>query len=210
MKVPTSNVIKNMIITLGVIVATIAPFVHIFFPKTPHNIIELEQRHENKEVTTVGYETELVRLKQKNKEKFFGFSSIRAFLIGIGKPTTMLLFSIFLIICIPHIQHKDLKKTAKIGGVIILSISLYFFFYAFIPKKDFPKGTYFIAIIILSILSSVFATSFIIYKHSLTIYVENIKKLNRFIFKDVRDKYVKDSDDDDYFDDSSKTLESLR
>lgn len=82
------------LITLGAIFGSIAPFVHIVFPKVSSEIKSLNVRYD--EGTISKSEFTIARKLLKEKYSVFGFSNMRRFVYAIGMPIALLFCAIIL------------------------------------------------------------------------------------------------------------------
>lgn len=133
----------------------------------------------------------------KEKNKFFGFQNYQQFLGEFGWAFGLLLISLYMIL-------KDLSRNSKttiyemlINGSV-LTISLFFIFWALGPKQDFPKLTYVISSIFISILSCVGLYFLVKHKNlAVTRLKLSLRKVFDFIIIDAP-SYVDETKQKDY------------
>ncbi len=143
-----------------------------------------------------------IELKKKleneiDKNRVFGFRSLRVFLIGFGIRLPYLLFSTAILFFYKY-SYRKLKRNyyLKISIILLYNISFLISFYMIIwfliPRKDFSLQFYHLLIIIISILSTIFSIYLIksMYR-SFNKSKNNIQKLIRFILSN-RKEYILD------------------
>lgn len=198
--------LKIFVFVLGAVFACAAPFTHIIYPKLHENFSKYDNLLEKGEISNNEY-TVLVE-KLEFEEKIFGFDNKRKFWFAIGKPISMLYFSLVFLYLSQFIKVKsDLEKAVKLIVVLYLFISLYFIIWTFWHRKDFPKHLYYIGIGV----GSVFGT--LISKFLLTprqIMIKNVHSLLRFIVIDIKNKYISNKDKSDFVNDYTTEIEKLK
>lgn len=181
-----------LILFMGAILACSAPFIHIFYPNTKNvRLEEVKKKYKEKELTREQY------IEQRIAVTYFGYQNMRKFWYSIGKPLSMVYFSFLLMYSSFYINEKQLKKAIQLGSFMAALVSTYFIIWAFWYRADFEEHLYFIAIGIISILST--ATSFRIIKQRNSI-LDKIRILtNHIVFKgkkhvpqENKKEYVKD------------------
>ncbi|TPN82755.1 hypothetical protein [Aquimarina algicola] len=86
--------------------------------------------------------------------KVFGFNNMRAFLFAIGFPLTLFILSIFGAFLANLLELKPYKRVVKLASITFTSVAVYFIVWTFWYRNDFNIYLYYIAICIVSILSS--------------------------------------------------------
>ena len=186
-----------------------APFIHILLDKKSPQFDLLDAQLESKELTQANYEAAVEQLKES--EKYFGFTNKRKFWYAIGKPIAMTYVSFMLLFLSGYVNDPKVSGIANISGVLFFSISMYFVVWTFWDRQDFPATAYFVSIGVISIASTFLALKYL--KHQTMIYeylIENIRKLTGFIQRDVRTKYVNESDRKEYTKDVVNVVKSLK
>lgn len=186
-----------------------APFIHILLDKKSPQFAVLDAQLESKELNQVDYESAVEQLKEF--EKYFGFTNKRKFWYAIGKPIAMTYVSFMLLFLSGYVNDPKVSGIANISGVLFFSISMYFVVWTFWDRQDFPATAYFVSIGVISIVSTFLALKYL--KHQSMIYeylIDNIKKLTGFIQRDVKTKYVNESDRKEYTKDVVNVVKSLK
>ena len=186
-----------------------APFIHILLDKKSPQFDLLDAQLESKELTQANYEAAVEQLKES--EKYFGFTNKRKFWYAIGKPIAMTYVSFMLLFLSGYVNDPKVSGIANISGILFFSISMYFVVWTFWDRQDFPATAYFVSIGVISIASTFLALKYL--KHQTMIYeylIENIRKLTGFIQRDVRTKYVNESDRKEYTKDVVNVVKSLK
>lgn len=117
------NFIINIIISIGVILAAIAPFLHIIPSK-------------------------------ESTDKVFGFNNLRSFLYALGLPVSLLTISIFVAFLSNLLELRPYKEVIKVASWIFISVSMYFIVWTFWYREDFNVYLYYLAIILISVLTA--------------------------------------------------------
>jgi len=197
--------LKYVIIALGVVLAGTAPFVHKFFPRyTPEQIV-LEQHAESAEITYKEYKEAKKELRKYN----FGFINNRNLLNELGLPLTMLLIALVFLSSIVHINHRKTRITLTISAGLLLTIAFYYIIWVFFPRGDLPKPVYYIAIVTGAITATILS-HFFITQNKVLVYIDNLRKLTRFIVVDVEEKYVSENDKEEYIEDIVTVTNTLK
>ncbi len=196
--------LKYVIIALGVVLAGTAPFVHMLFPKySPEQTIVIEKT-KNGEITHEEYEI----IKKEWRKSHFGFKTTRNLLNALGFPTSVLIISLIFLSSIVHINHKETRITLIVSASLLLAIAFYFIIWVFFPRGDLPKPAYYVALATGAITSTVISYFFIA-QNKVLVYIDNFRKLTRFIYV-VKDKYVPEDAKDEYVEDIIKVTDTLK
>ncbi|MEM7485843.1 MAG: hypothetical protein AAF348_11605 [Bacteroidota bacterium] len=178
----TGATVKKTIVTalliIGAVAGAVAPFVHILYPKTAKEKIQLEEDFESGAVDLDTYKVKKAELKAKYR--FAGFTNQRRFMFAIGLPVSLFFCSLFLLMSSKRIEQREFKKGMAIGGTLFQFTSIYFIvwtIWAYKTSEDFPKYMYYLSIILIATLSTV-STRLII---------------NGFFYELLRLRKVKDS-----------------
>ncbi|WP_146052815.1 hypothetical protein [Aquimarina sp. I32.4] len=145
----------------------------------------------------------------KNSYKVFGFTNIRKFWYAAGRSICMFFFSFILMYVTFFINEKEVKRIATVCAFLFMGISTYFIIWSFWWRQDFPKLAYFIAIGVVSLLSTIMSYFILGHSNKILIYLSNIHKLTDFLISDVREKYVDKKKNKDYTIDVVDVLDSL-
>ncbi len=202
----TDNKLKTLfiVIIVGAILSSAAPFLHMLFPIHSTEIVQLKKLYEQNLVDEQTYTNQLNILKQK--QAFVGFPNFRTFLYNIGKPITLLYFSLLLIGIYPFITEIYIRKAAKFSSTILGFVSFYFTIWVFWYRGDLPKFTYYTAIGVIAILSTFLAIALINHRKNLLL---KIQQLIEFIVVDTRNKYIPKEKETAYVEDVFHTLDKV-
>ncbi len=170
------------LIILGAVLGSIAPFVHILYPKTATEVIELNKNYDNGKITKEEYI--LNKKKLKEKYSFFGFTNKRRFLFAIGLPIALFCCSLILIYVSKFIPDKIAKRASIITGISFQFTSIYFVIWTLwaytYKEQDFSISLYYLTIVFSSILMTIAIFQF---QKSLSNYNFKIRELISFIAK---------------------------
>jgi len=195
---------KFLLIVIGAVLACSAPFVHMLVPKNSEQIVGLEKKYEQNEVSESYYELQLAVLKED--QKLFGYRSPRTFLYAIGTPITMLFFAL-LVLSITHLIGEQVIRLAiYFSTLCLLFIAVYHIVWIFWPRNDFPKNLYHLSIALMSLFAILIARLLMKYRLSLQ---SRIEKLIHFISIDAYFKYVKKRDKPEYIKDSYDVYDDI-
>ena len=169
------------LIIIGAVLGSIAPFVHIAFPKVNQEVKVLNTNFKNATISEKEFRTQKELLYKKYQ--VFGFSNIRRFAYAIGMPIAILFCSLLFF----AISQFIFDQTAILGTLVAASIflftSLYFILWTIWPydsnRNDFSEGTYYIVMTLVSISVTVTCFLFIISKSN---YDLKIKELVHLVF----------------------------
>ncbi|WP_438712308.1 hypothetical protein ACSTS3_07970 [Aquimarina muelleri] len=193
------------------IFAFIAPFLHILYPKIDPNLVQeksiLSSKLDSKIISKEQYDICLE--EAQDKYKVFGFKNMRVFWNIAGRNICMLIFSFILMYISFFITEREIKNIALICSFLFMGISAYFVVWTFWWESDFPKNTYYAAMIIISLVSTTTTYFLIGHFNKILKYLSNIHKLTDFIVKDVSAKYIDESQNKDYTIDVVNVIDSL-
>ncbi|WP_378177866.1 hypothetical protein [Aquimarina sp. SS2-1] len=182
MKTRTTGGIKILfvIIVIGAILGSTAPFIHILYPKTTPDVIALNKSYDEGKISKDLY---LIQKKElKEKYKVFGFTNKRRFLFAIGLPIALFVCSFILLYLSRFISEKSAKKGSIIAGITFQFTSIYFVAWVLWPytyeERDFSKSAYYLVIVLSSILITITLFQF---QKSLSNYNTKIRELIHFI-----------------------------
>ncbi len=118
---------------------------------------------EEKELLIV-YKVGLKEVVDKNR--VFGWKTLKKFLIGFGVRIPYLFFTFIFIYLIKIIntQDKHLKRAFIFAQIALFTISFYLIIWSFWDKQDFPKGYYYTTALFLGFISSIATVSFLKYR----------------------------------------------
>ncbi len=175
----TKKKILLFLIIIGAVFGSIAPFVHIAFPKVNQEVKVLNTNFKNATISEEEFRTQKQLLY--TKYQVFGFSNMRRFTYAIGMPIAILFCSLLFF----AISQFIFDQTAILGTLIAASIflftSLYFILWTIWPydsnKNDFSEGTYYIVMILVSISVTVTCFLFIISKSNYDLKIKELIKL---------------------------------
>ncbi len=193
----------SIIIVLGAILAGTAPFIHMFFPKESTEIINLKKSYKQDQINKETYSIQLKALKEK--QKFIGFPNQRTFWYNMGKPITLLYFSLLLMGIYPFIGEEYLRKAIQFSAVILGFVSFYFITWVLWDRNDFPKTAYYMAMGIIAVLSTFLAIFLINHRKSL---LSKIRLLTSFIVLKGK-SHVPEENKKAYVKDYLKTFKKL-
>jgi len=166
---------------------------HMFFPKNSKEIVNLKKSYKQDQISKETYTDQLKILKEK--QKFIGFPNQRTFWYNMGKPITLLYFSLLLIGIYPFLSDKYLRRAVKFSAIIMGFVSFFFIIWVLWDRNDLPKTAYYIAMGIIAILSTFLAISLINHRNSL---LARIRLLTSFIV--LKGKlYVSKKNEEAYF-----------
>jgi len=141
---------------LGATAGAIAPFVHIIYPKTAPEKLQLEVDFENGSISVDDYRAKKVELKEKYK--FLGFTNQRRFMFAVGLPVSLFVASLFLLFSAKHITQRNFRTGFMVAGTFFEFTALYFIvwtIWAYKTGGDFPRYMYYLSIVIISVLSTI-------------------------------------------------------
>ncbi len=167
-------------IILGAVLGSIAPFLHIFYPKTTVEVLELNKRYDEGKISKQEY---LVNKKVlKEKYKVFGFTNKRRFLFAIGLPIALFCCSFILIYISRYINDRNARRATISSGLLFQFTSIYFIAWVLWPytyeERDFSRSAYYTVIVFSSILMTLTIFQF---QKSLSSYNAKIRELVSFI-----------------------------
>ena len=169
-----------MMIVLGAVLGSVAPFVHILYPKTATEVVELNKQYDEGKILKQEYLTHKKFLKEKYK--VFGFTNKRRFLFAIGLPIALFCCSFILIYISRYINEEKARRATINSGLLFQFTSIYFIAWVLWPytyeERDFSKSAYYIVIIFSSILMTITIFQF---QKSLSNYNAKIRELISFI-----------------------------
>jgi hypothetical protein len=142
---------------------------------------------------------------KKSELTYFGYTNKRKFWYAIGKPISMLYFSLMLLYSSFFISENVLKSTLKKISILGVSISFYFIVWAFWYRGDFPIHLYYIAIGAVSIFSTVVSYFVIKSRNSM---IQKIRILTNHIVLRGK-KHVADENKKGYILDYMKTFKKI-
>jgi len=198
------NKITFLILFLGAVLASTAPFLHMIYPKTPKQLVVLEETFSKGNISEKEYKLQRENLKEEIK--LFGFRSARHFWFAIGRSITIFYLGIYLMFCTPFINEPSLQKITRLISFLTTGIGLYFMIWAFWPRGDFHKNLYYISMIIVSVFGTFVAYWLTNFRLELK---RKIGTLIRFIAVDAYHKYVKKEDRDEYLQDSYSVYDEI-
>ncbi|WP_160111982.1 hypothetical protein [Aquimarina sp. AU58] len=169
-----------IMIILGAVLGSIAPFLHIFYPKTTVEVLELNKRYDEGKISKQEY---LVNKKVlKEKYKVFGFTNKRRFLFAIGLPIALFCCSFILIYISRYINDRNARRATISSGLLFQFTSIYFIAWVLWPytyeERDFSRSAYYTVIVFSSILMTLTIFQF---QKSLSSYNAKIRELVSFI-----------------------------
>ncbi len=156
LKIPVTEGIKIIffIIVMGAILGSVAPFIHIFYPKTAHEVLVLNIKYEEGKITKAKYLEDKKVLKKKYET--FGFSTKRRFLFAIGLPLALFCCSMILLYVSQFITNSPVKRGSIFAGLSFQFTAIYFIVWTLwaytYEEKDFSKSAYYSIIVLSSIL----------------------------------------------------------
>ena len=146
-----------VVVLIGAILGSVAPFVHVFFPVKAQEKIILENKYEKGEITAEFYQKQSDLLWEKYQ--FIGFTNFRRFLYAIGLPIALFVCSFLLMFITRFSNDLFIKKGGLIASISFQFTALFFILwtvYPFEPEKhDFSQKTYYNSLIISSVLLSI-------------------------------------------------------
>ena len=156
---------KNILLfalVLGATAGAVAPFVHIMYPKTAPEKLQLEIDFEKGDIGIDEYRVKKSELKEKYK--FLGFTNKRRFMFAIGLPISLFVSSLFLLFSARRINEKKIKKGFAVAGSLFEFTSMYFIvwtIWAYKTGSDFPRYMYYLSIVAIAF-STVIATRILV------------------------------------------------
>lgn len=174
LKTQTTGVIKNKKITLLLILIGVltligdsAPYIHKAFPKKAKEIIALEQKFDNREISKETY----IQKRQLLKEKYsvFGFSNMRRFLFAIGVALAVFCVASLFFISLITYDNRIIKKAFLFSAISFLLNGLYYIIWVFWDNNELPDWLYHFFILCIAILLT--AVFYFFYK-----YITNTRK----------------------------------
>ncbi len=195
-----------IILIIGAVFACTAPFIHIFYPVKHANFEVYENQLQNNIISQADYDLKIEKLEKE--ESFVGFSNIRKFWYAIGKPITMLYFSLLLIYIEPFIMlDKHIKLLVRIAAALFVFISIYFITWTLWYRQDFPKTLYYLMIGLVSLMGSSLSILISNYNRKRQ---KNLHSLMNFIVIDVKKKYISAEDKKKFVEDYINEIEKLQ
>ncbi|WP_024773068.1 hypothetical protein [Aquimarina macrocephali] len=169
-----------IIIVLGAVLGSIAPFSHIVYPKTALEKVTLLEKFDKGEISLEYYKEQKDILWEKYQ--FLGFKNFRRFLFAIGLPIGLFCCSLILIYISKFISDRTAKRASVLAGISFQFTSIYFIIWTLwaytYEEKDFSKSTYYLVIILSSVLITIAIFQF---QKSLSSYNAKIRELISFI-----------------------------
>ncbi|CAL2108221.1 conserved membrane hypothetical protein [Tenacibaculum sp. 190524A02b] len=137
------------ILFIGAVLACSAPFVHMIYPnKTNTELSLVKKQYKEGKLSRGEY------IQKKKEVTYFGYQNKRKLWYSIGKPISMLYFSLLLMYSSFYVTEKQFKISFKFGAITGVLVSFYFIIWAFWYRADFPESLYYIAIGVVSALST--------------------------------------------------------
>lgn len=145
-----------IIIVIGAVLGSAAPFVHIIYPKKAQEKTILQEKFDNGKISREDYKEQKEILWEKYQ--FLGFTNFRRFSYAIGLPIALFICSFSLMFFSRFISDAFIKKGSFIVSLSFQFTALYFILwtiYPFDPEKyDFHISTYYKFLILCSTLLS--------------------------------------------------------
>lgn len=177
--------IALLLLILGATAGAVAPFVHILYPKTAPEKIQLEKDFENGVVDVEYYRAKKVELKEKYL--FLGFTNKRRFLFAVGLPISLFVASLFILMASKKISEKKIRIGFTIAGSLFEFTSLYFIVWtvwAYKTGADYPRYVYYLTIILVSVFTTI-ASRFLING-----WMEEMANIKRIFKEDIVEFFV--------------------
>lgn len=148
---------------------------------------------------------------EKDKDKVFGFRTMKVFFANLGMPLVSFLLGFLLLILYNKEVDFFLKKVIFAFGFIGTMSGLFYVIWVFYPEGDLPLNTYLFMQFFFSIIGAFIA--FLVGKYFFNILQINLKikiqNLLSFITKDIKRKYISSQDRQQYISDYLGEIEKL-
>lgn len=140
------------------------------------------------------------------QERVFGWKTWRVFLIGFGIRIVYLFFSIIITLLVVFFirpEKGNLKNALTTLQVFCYAISIYEITWVFWPSQDYPIETYWVAMLLGSVILSMALVSFLMWYRfkierlqdiakNLIRFTYNIETVGRYIIPEKRKKYKRE------------------
>lgn len=113
---------------------------------------------------------------KESEVEVFGFYNARMFFYAIGLPLTLFIASLFLSFTSNFIKVPFLAKTIKNISLLFLAIAMYYICWTLWAKGDFNEIFYYISLIVIASLSSVFFDRLLRYSSTSLVKLSNISE----------------------------------
>ena len=194
------------LIILGAVFGSIAPFVHIVFPKVSPKITSLEKNYDEGKIDKSVYSVERKILKEKYK--VFGFSNMRRFVYAIGLPIALLLCSLLFLVISQFIYDRLAILGTSIAASIFLFTSLYFVLWTMWPydsgQDDFSETTYYWIMFLVSLAATVVVFLYTLSKSSYDLKISELVNLVVVTRKDLFQTLEKHESSEKVFEEKSR------
>lgn len=162
-----------------------------------------------KEIELEVSESQLKRLNEKHK--IFGFSSTRIFFAHLAMPSISFFLGLFLMIL--YFKEKDyfFRKVILLFSFCGAITGGFYIIWVFFPKPDIPESVYILMLLTFALIGSI--GSFVIGRYIYSLSQINLKiklqDLVKFITHDIRKKYIKEEDRQEFIKDYLGKIEKL-
>lgn len=151
-----------------------------------------------------------IELPKTSKVKVFGFRNLRSFMYAFGMPLSLFTCTSLFLYATSYIKEQKIKKIFLVISLMFNYTSIFHFVWIFWSQKDLPKGQYYLAI---SILSLVFVYTYYLFFRFRKSHVIKLQKalntISHFAFIGVK-KYIHPDKMEDYEKDSIQVLNKGR
>lgn len=141
---------------------------------------------------------------------------MRSFLYALGLPLSLFACSALLLISSKQIQKGILQIFCKYGGVIFSLSSIFQFIWIFWSQTDLSKTTYYLSILLISVIVTVLYYNVIInykaifHNHIITKVSYVTRPLFKFLINDIEDKgLIKESKKEEFVIEREKVMKNM-
>ncbi len=152
-----------------------------------------------------------ILIKEKEKQRIFGFRNLKIFFSNLAMPLVTVLLSFTLLFLSYKEEDLFLKRILFFLSFFGSISGLFYLVWIFYPEKDISNRVYFAMFFLVSILSFILIRFYIKYSYSLIQLKSKIfiQKLLYYIIKEIKDKYIKKEDKKEYVQDYLKEIKEL-
>ncbi len=177
----TKKKILLFLIIIGAVFGSIAPFVHIAFPKVNQEVKVLNTNFKNATISEEEFRTQKQLLY--TKYQVFGFSNMRRFTYAIGMPIALFCASLYIFFIVRYVSDKYAIIATLLTGFAFMFTAVYFIIWTLwaytYKEEDFSESAYYASMIISSLLISI---TIFYYSLSKSNYDLKIKELVHLVF----------------------------
>ncbi|KAA1244497.1 hypothetical protein [Aquimarina sp. RZ0] len=163
----------------------------------------------NLEKESASFKEQLELVKQK--DKVFGFRSIKIFFGHLGMPAVASMLGLYLLILFFKEEDLFFKKVTLSFSIAGLVTGLFYVTWVFYPSPDIPQWAYILLLLLFSVSGTILAffVGSYLYKLSQLSLVIKIQNLLSYITFDIKRKYISKQDRQEYISDYLGEIEKL-